>query len=227
MVAAKQYYNYSFFIINYQISPEGSMQVDIEKIVPVTEARDSFNKIVDEVEGSDELYVLTKNGKPAAVVAGVNHLEKLTGETESEVLAKVDSQPAANAPSGADDNTPLKPFQINNYDNVPAPTAPVAPLAESASTPTEPLAAPTAPADTTPTTPPPAPEPVAEATPATPDISTSAESAPAPEPYDPFKIPEDTPAESTGTPADTATPPPAATDSSTATPGDNPAPPAD
>lgn len=66
------------------------LSVDIEKIIPVTEARDMFNKIIDEVEGSDALYVLTKNGKPAAVVVGINHLEKLTGETDTEVMAKVD-----------------------------------------------------------------------------------------------------------------------------------------
>jgi prevent-host-death family protein len=46
-----------------------------------------FNKIVDEVEGTDELYVLTKNGKPAAVVVGVNHLEKLTGESNISVTS--------------------------------------------------------------------------------------------------------------------------------------------
>lgn len=65
------------------------LQVDIEKIIPVTEARDMFNKIVDEVEGTDEMYVLTKNGKPSAVIVGVNHLEKLTGDEGSEVMAKI------------------------------------------------------------------------------------------------------------------------------------------
>lgn len=65
------------------------LSVDIEKIIPVTGARDMFNKIVDDVEGSDELYVLTKNGKPTAVVVGVNHLEKLTGETSGEIMSKV------------------------------------------------------------------------------------------------------------------------------------------
>ena len=65
------------------------LQVDIEKIIPVTEARDMFNKIVDEVEGTEEMYVLTKNGKPSAVIVGVNHLEKLTGAEGSEVMAKI------------------------------------------------------------------------------------------------------------------------------------------
>jgi prevent-host-death family protein len=64
------------------------LEVKIEKILPVTEARDSFNKLVDEVEGTDELYVLTKNGKPAAVLVGVHHLEKLTGTSEEELMAQ-------------------------------------------------------------------------------------------------------------------------------------------
>ena len=42
------------------------LEVDIDKLLPVTEARDNFNKIIDEVEGSDLMYVLTKNGKPSA-----------------------------------------------------------------------------------------------------------------------------------------------------------------
>jgi prevent-host-death family protein len=67
------------------------LSVDIEKIIPVTEARDMFNKIVDEVEGTDEMYVLTKNGKPSAVLVGVNHLEKLTGAEGSQVMAKISS----------------------------------------------------------------------------------------------------------------------------------------
>ena len=67
------------------------LQVDIEKIVPVTEARDKFNQLIDAVEGTNELYVFTKNGKPSAVLVGVNHLEKLTGESHDEVMKKVDT----------------------------------------------------------------------------------------------------------------------------------------
>lgn len=86
------------------------LSVDIEKIIPVTSARDMFNKIVDDVEGSDELYVLTKNGKPAAVVVGVNHLEKLTGETSGEIMTKVDQ--ATEEPKD-DDEEPVKPFDTS------------------------------------------------------------------------------------------------------------------
>lgn len=62
------------------------LEVKIDKILPITEARDSFNKIVDDVEESDELYVLTKNGKPTAVMVGVHHLEKLTGTSHEELM---------------------------------------------------------------------------------------------------------------------------------------------
>lgn len=69
------------------------LEVDIEKIVPVTDARDALNKIVDEVSGSDALYVLTVNGKPSAVVVGVNHLEKLTGKSGGSFIAAPTDSP--------------------------------------------------------------------------------------------------------------------------------------
>ncbi len=98
------------------------LSVDIEKIIPVTEARDMFNKIVDEVEGTEEMYVLTKNGKPAAVIVGVNHLEKLTGSEGAEVMAKIAdmNQPEAAAPAADAFATPAP------ADAAPAQTAPVA-----------------------------------------------------------------------------------------------------
>jgi len=55
------------------------LDVDVEKILPITEVRDSLNKIIDAVADSEDLYVVTKNGKPAAIIVGVHHLEKLTG----------------------------------------------------------------------------------------------------------------------------------------------------
>ena len=76
------------------------LEVQIENIIPVTEARDRFNQIVDSVEGTEELYVLTKNGKPAAIVVGIHHLEKLTGESHTAVFGTESSPtPAAVAPA--------------------------------------------------------------------------------------------------------------------------------
>lgn len=86
------------------------LSVDIEKIVPVTSARDMFNKIVDDVEDSDSLYVLTKNGKPAAVVVGINHLEKLTGETSGEIMNKVGE--AATTELKEETRDTVKPFNV-------------------------------------------------------------------------------------------------------------------
>lgn len=68
------------------------LEVDIDKILPVTEARDNFNKIIDDVGGTDKMYVLTKNGKPSAVVVGVNHLEKLTGKSADELTSIVEKK---------------------------------------------------------------------------------------------------------------------------------------
>jgi len=66
------------------------LEVKIENIIPVTEARDSFNQLVDSVEGSDDMFVLTKNGKPSAILVGVQHLEKLTGTSHEELLKEVE-----------------------------------------------------------------------------------------------------------------------------------------
>ncbi|MCX6810267.1 MAG: type II toxin-antitoxin system prevent-host-death family antitoxin [Candidatus Berkelbacteria bacterium] len=83
------------------------LEVDIDKILPVTEARDNFNKIIDEVEGSDSMYVLTKNGKPSAVIVGVNHLEKLTGKTADELTSMVEKK--ADETPVVEEVTPLVP----------------------------------------------------------------------------------------------------------------------
>jgi len=108
------------------------LEVDIDKILPVTEARDSFNKIVDEVEDSDHMYVLTKNGKPSAVVVGVNHLEKLTGKSPAELTSIVEQKagntpvveevPAA-APQAAPPVAPVQP-QVPPISTPPASSSP-------------------------------------------------------------------------------------------------------
>lgn len=62
------------------------LEVKIENIIPVTEARDKLNQLIENVEGSDEMIVMTKNGKPTAILVGVHHMEKLTGENHEEVF---------------------------------------------------------------------------------------------------------------------------------------------
>ena len=95
------------------------LEVEIDNILPVTEARDSFNKIVDEVEGTDQMYVLTKNGKPAAVVVGVNHLEKLTGKSPDQLTSAVEKK--------ADETPVVEEVKVNT----PTPEAPLPPQTET------------------------------------------------------------------------------------------------
>lgn len=106
------------------------LQVDVNKIIPLTEARDSLNKIVDDVDNTDEMYVLTKNGTPTAVVVGVNHLEKLTNEklpdserTEKESERKSDtdtpafeSAPVAAATTATDNPVTVPPASADQTE---------------------------------------------------------------------------------------------------------------
>lgn len=109
------------------------LEVDIDKILPVTEARDSFNKIVDEVEGTDHMYVLTKNGKPAAVVVGVNHLEKLTGKSTNELTSMVEKK-ADETPVVEEIKTePASPPETPTEEVVPPPAEPTAPVTQTMS----------------------------------------------------------------------------------------------
>ncbi len=55
-----------------------NLKVSLENIIPLTEARDHFSQIVNEVL-RDKLYILTKGGKPAVAVIDVRYLESLTG----------------------------------------------------------------------------------------------------------------------------------------------------
>jgi prevent-host-death family protein len=56
------------------------LEFSIDKIMSVTDARNNFNKIVEEVEKDPQgRYLLTKGGNPSVVVVNVDYLEKLTG----------------------------------------------------------------------------------------------------------------------------------------------------
>jgi prevent-host-death family protein len=56
----------------------------VPKIVPFTEARASLTELLDEVEGRHEHVVITRNGRPAAVVISTDEWEAL--EETLEVL---------------------------------------------------------------------------------------------------------------------------------------------
>lgn len=85
------------------------LQVDIDKITPVTEARDNLNKIVEEVDNSDVMHVLTKNGTPVAVIVGVNHLEKLTGQPFENNSASASTSTVASSLNDDKDDEPETP----------------------------------------------------------------------------------------------------------------------
>jgi prevent-host-death family protein len=152
------------------------LEVDIEKIIPVTDARDSLNQIIETVDGTDALYVITKNGKPSAIIVGVHHLEKLTGMKSDELT--VDEETAEPAPttseafSKADAATgqttteePYKPTQIapapftltpeedDIFAPLPEPEAPIVPAPAPIAEPPVDLSQAPAPVSATPTMP--------------------------------------------------------------------------
>jgi prevent-host-death family protein len=174
------------------------LEVKIEKILPVTDVRDSLNKIVEEVSAGDELYVLTVNGKPSAVIVGVHHLEKLTGTPTDELMN------AATTPTGLNEM---------NADSGMAPVAPSTDLASPA-----PL-----PDSTTPVSPTPVSETTASGIPSpapiTPASSIPAPSAPSVEPSATSTIATDT----TVAPTPAATVDTAAAPDTTAAPSAAPA----
>lgn len=125
------------------------LEVKVENILPVTEARDSFNQLIDKVEGSDEMFVMTKNGKPIAILVGVHHLEKLTGENHEELFgasekAPVDSSNEAAKTDSTIDEPITEPIATTPAVDIPeTPVAPIEPIAPAtpAETPTAPTVA--------------------------------------------------------------------------------------
>lgn len=58
------------------------LHVPIDKIIPLTTARDTLSKIIADVESGTPLYVLTKNGKPSVAVMSIDYLHKQVGTVE-------------------------------------------------------------------------------------------------------------------------------------------------
>ena len=191
-------------------------EVDIEKIIPVTEARDKFNQIVDGVENSDELYVLTKNGKPTAVVVGVHHLEKITGTSHKELMGE-DSNESANEdkPDSLTENTSLEKPKSNGNPEAPTPEAATTKdfasrdISKPAPTPPTPLNTPLSPANS--------PDSFPNTSINDDQKKTSNDSLVFPEVSDePDKSKDPTPPTSTPAPSPAPTPPPAGTSDTTA-----------
>jgi|GEM_PF-5531637 len=87
------------------------LEFPIDKIMSVTDARNNFNKIVEEVEKDPQgRYLLTKGGNPSVVVVNVDYLEKLIGgEPIKAPPEKPEEQPK---PAPAEETKPL-PQEIN------------------------------------------------------------------------------------------------------------------
>lgn len=115
----------------------GEISVPIDRIVPLTDARDNFSRIVADIENSqDGLYVLTKGGKPAIALISIQKLEHLMGgHAESKQPEKKETKPEPSRVSAkSSDRTP-------NFDSklhaAPSFTLPKAPIYDAASKPAE------------------------------------------------------------------------------------------
>lgn len=97
------------------------LKVNIDKIVPVTDARAKIASVIDDVMRGN-IYVLTRGGKPVAVVAPIQTAEKVISnkviidsndKNQSETLKSPETIPAQT------EKTVLKPI-INNNPQQPA-----------------------------------------------------------------------------------------------------------
>lgn len=62
------------------------INVPIDRIVPLTDARDNFSRLVADLENQPEgMYVLTKGGKPAIALININFLAKVMGDDKANV----------------------------------------------------------------------------------------------------------------------------------------------
>lgn len=76
------------------------ISVPIDRIVPLTDARDNFSRLVVDVESTDEgLYVLTKGGKPAIALVNIKYLEEIMAGKKGAEMAKPDIKPAVTTPT--------------------------------------------------------------------------------------------------------------------------------
>lgn len=108
------------------------INVPIDKIVPLTTARDTLSKIVAEVETNTPMYVLTKGGKPSVAVVNIDYLEKalngqlVTGTTDDSIANQdVHPEQTSEAPSATQDQqsieNALEPTIASSTESLPEP----------------------------------------------------------------------------------------------------------
>lgn len=62
------------------------IEVPIDRIIPVNEARSQFDRIMEDIQ-TDSLYVvISKEGKPSAAIINIDYLEKVTGDTRPKMV---------------------------------------------------------------------------------------------------------------------------------------------
>lgn len=150
------------------------IHADLDKILPEDDALEKITSIIEEVEEKQELFIITKSGRPAAAIINIDYLEELTGNPvpqKSEINEAVEIKPAPEKfedeepllqeeiPPIPENTTGIKPtvdLRLSEDQEVPeGPTGPAIPTPTRLET-TEPQ-----PVATTPQTPPPAaPQPI-------------------------------------------------------------------
>lgn len=83
------------------------IHADLDKILPEDDALEKISSIIEEVEANQELFIITKSGRPAAAIINIDYLEELTGNPVSqktEIKEVVEVQPA---PEKIEDEKPL------------------------------------------------------------------------------------------------------------------------
>lgn len=63
-------------------------KVPIDKIIPVTSARAKISSLVKKINDTGGMYVLTRGGKPAAILASVEMFERTQKELDEAALQK-------------------------------------------------------------------------------------------------------------------------------------------
>ena len=81
-------------------------KVPIDKIIPVTNARAKISSLVKNVQETRSFYVLTRGGKPAAILASVDVFEKMDAESEQNNQNKNNSKKIDDEPQESVINTP-------------------------------------------------------------------------------------------------------------------------
>jgi hypothetical protein len=103
------------------------INVPIDRIVPLTDARDNFSKIITDIETqSDGMYVLTKGGKPSIALINISYLASLIGDQNNTTPPTTVSAPKNISDNKPSPRPPVKSFEVasDSSENKLAPAVP-------------------------------------------------------------------------------------------------------